>query len=96
VGPGHIYVQNVPAGHIAVSQAVAHNAQLRDRALIGAMTYAFARVGAVVAMRVENYFANGKRWWVRLHEKGGKRHEMPAHQSAELSHTKSSSRNTTR
>ena len=21
----------------------------------------------------------GKRWWVRLHEKGGKRHEMPAH-----------------
>src|SRR5262249_725870 len=26
-----------------------------------------------------DYFANGKRWWVRLHEKGGKRHEMPAH-----------------
>jgi hypothetical protein len=46
---------------------------LRDRALIGVMTYAFARVGAVVAMRVEDYFANGKRWWVRLHEKGGKR-----------------------
>jgi hypothetical protein len=42
---------------------------LRDRALIGVMTYAFARVGAVVAMRVEDYFANGKRWWVRLHEK---------------------------
>jgi integrase/recombinase XerD len=51
---------------------------LRDRALIGVMTYAFARVGAVVAMRVEDYFANGKRWWVRLHEKGGKQHEMPA------------------
>jgi pfkB family carbohydrate kinase len=50
---------------------------LRDRALIGVMTYAFARIGAVVAMRVEDYFANGKRWWVRLHEKGGKRHEMP-------------------
>jgi len=43
---------------------------LRDRALIGVMTYAFARIGAVVAMRVEDYFANGKRWWVRLHEKG--------------------------
>ena len=28
---------------------------LRDRALIGVMTYAFARVGAVVAMRVEGY-----------------------------------------
>jgi site-specific recombinase XerD len=56
---------------------------LRDRALIGVMTYAFARVGAVVAMRVEDYFANGKRWWVRLHEKGGKRHEMPAHHKLE-------------
>jgi hypothetical protein len=29
------------------------------------------------------YFANGKRWWVRLHEKGGKRHEMPAHRKLE-------------
>jgi site-specific recombinase XerD len=56
---------------------------LRDRALIGVMTYAFARVGAVVSMRVEDYFANGKRWWVRLHEKGGKRHEMPAHHKLE-------------
>jgi integrase len=52
---------------------------LRDRALIPVMTFAFARIGAVVAMRVEDYYANGKRWWVRLYEKGGKRHEMPAH-----------------
>jgi hypothetical protein len=22
-------------------------------------------------MRVEDYYPNGKRWWVRLHEKGG-------------------------
>ena len=29
---------------------------LRDRALIGVMTYAFARIGAVVAMRVEDYY----------------------------------------
>jgi len=56
---------------------------LRDRAVIGVMTYAFARIGAVVSMRVEDYFANGKRWWVRLHEKGGKRHEMPAHHKLE-------------
>jgi integrase len=55
---------------------------LRNRALIGVMTYAFARIGAVVSMRVEDYFANGKRWWVRLHEKSGKRHEMPAHPQA--------------
>jgi site-specific recombinase XerD len=56
---------------------------LRDRALIGVMTYAFARISAVVSMRVEDYFANGKRWWVRLHEKGGKRQEMPAHHKLE-------------
>lgn len=56
---------------------------LRDRALIAVMTYTFARVSAVVAMRVEDYFANGKRWWVRLDEKGGKRHEMPAHHKLE-------------
>src|SRR3984957_2632089 len=52
---------------------------LRDRALISVMTFAFARIGAVVAMRVEDYYPKGKRWWVRLHEKGGKQHEMPAH-----------------
>jgi integrase/recombinase XerD len=56
---------------------------LRDRALISVMTLAFARIGAVVAMRVEDYFPKGKRWWVRLHEKGGKRHEMPAHHNLE-------------
>jgi site-specific recombinase XerD len=44
---------------------------LRDRALIGVMTYTFARISAVVAMHVEDYFPNGKRWWVRLQEKGG-------------------------
>jgi len=33
---------------------------LRDRALIGVMTYAFARIGAVVAMRVEDYYPAGK------------------------------------
>jgi site-specific recombinase XerD len=56
---------------------------MRDRALISVMTFAFARIGAVVAMRVEDYYPKGKRWWVRLHEKGGKRHEMPAHHNLE-------------
>jgi integrase len=56
---------------------------LRDRALISVMIFAFARIGAVVAMRVEDYYPEGKRWWVRLHEKGGKRHEMPAHHNLE-------------
>jgi len=56
---------------------------LRDRALIGLMIYTFARVSAVAHMRVEDYYQNGKRWWFRLHEKGGKRHEVPAHHNAE-------------
>lgn len=56
---------------------------LRDRALIGVMVYSFARVSAVTRMRVEDYYQNGKRWWLRLHEKGGKRHEVPAHHNAE-------------
>lgn len=56
---------------------------LRDRALIGAMIYSFARVGAVVAMNVEDYFPQGRRQWFRLHEKGGKLHDVPAHHKAE-------------
>ena len=56
---------------------------LRDRALIAMMAYSFARVSAAVAMRVEDYYATGKRWWVRLHEKGGKRHEMLCHHNLE-------------
>jgi site-specific recombinase XerD len=56
---------------------------LRDRALIGVLIYSFARVSAAVAMRVEDYFPQGKRWWLRLHEKGGKHHEMPVHHTLE-------------
>jgi len=56
---------------------------LRDRAIIGLMCYTFARVSAMVHMKVEDYYQSGKRWWVRLHEKGGKRHEVPAHHNAE-------------
>ena len=52
---------------------------LRDRALIGMMLFTFARIGAVTGMRVGDYYPVGKRWWVRLHEKGGKEHTMPAH-----------------
>jgi integrase/recombinase XerD len=56
---------------------------LRDRAVIATMIYTFARVGAAVAMNVDDYYQQGKRWWVRLHEKGGKRHDVPAHHSLE-------------
>ena len=33
--------------------------------------------------KVEDYYQNGKRWWIRLHEKGGKFHEVPVHHLAE-------------
>ncbi len=56
---------------------------LRDRARIGLMVYTFARVGAATSMDVEDWYLQNRRWWVRLHEKGGKRHEMPAHHNLE-------------
>jgi integrase/recombinase XerD len=56
---------------------------LRDRAMIAVMAYTFARVSAMIGMRVDDYFPQGKRCWFRLHEKGGKYHEVPAHHKAE-------------
>jgi site-specific recombinase XerD len=56
----------------------------RDRALIALLTYTFARVGAAVQMRVEDVYIQGRRTWIRLHEKGGKIHEMPCHHNLEM------------
>lgn len=56
---------------------------LRDRALIALMTYTFARVGASVGMKVEDVYTQGRRLWVRLHEKGGKEHSLPCHHKPE-------------
>lgn len=56
-----------------------HATGLRDRALISTMLYSFARIGAVTSMDVADYYAVGKRNWLRLQEKGGKHHEVPAH-----------------
>lgn len=52
---------------------------LRDRALIGLMVYTFSRVGAALQMKVKDYFVQGRRSWVRLHEKNGKEHDVPCH-----------------
>lgn len=60
-----------------------HVVELRDRALIALMIYSFARVGAVTAMSVGDYYQNGKRFGIRLHQKGGKFHEVPVHHTAE-------------
>jgi integrase/recombinase XerC len=62
---------------------VAKAVGLRDRALIGLMVYSFARIGAALAMKVDDVYVQNRRLWVRLHEKGGKRHEMPCHHNLE-------------
>ena len=56
---------------------------LRDRAIIGVMLFSFARVGATVALNGEDFYLQKGRRFFRLHEKGGKRHELPAHPLAE-------------
>ena len=56
---------------------------LRDRALIGLMVYTFARVNAALEMKVKDYYVQGRRGWVQLHEKGGKEHAVPCHHSLE-------------
>jgi site-specific recombinase XerC len=56
---------------------------LRDRALIGLMVYSFARIGAATGMKVEDVYTQNRRLWVRLHEKGGKLHDMPCHHNLE-------------
>jgi len=71
------------ARHLLNSIDTTNIVGLRDRAVIGLMVYTFARVGAMAGMNVEDYYPQGKRWWIRLHEKGGKLHEVPAHHKLE-------------
>jgi integrase len=52
-------------------------------AWIALMVFSFARIGAALGMRVEDVYTQGRRLWVRLREKGGKRHEMPCHRTLE-------------
>ncbi|MGA9764538.1 MAG: tyrosine-type recombinase/integrase [Rhodomicrobium sp.] len=71
------------AGQLLKSIPTSNLAGLRDRALIALMTYSFARISAAVGMQVSDIFVERKRLWVRLKEKGGKRHEMPCHHQLE-------------
>ena len=47
------------------------------------MVYSFARVGATVTMKGSDLFQHRRQLWLRLHEKGGKRHEVPCHPELE-------------
>lgn len=56
---------------------------LPDRALLGVMAYTFARIGAVLTLKVEHYYVQRRRGRLRLHEKGGKVSEIPCHHTLE-------------
>jgi site-specific recombinase XerD len=56
---------------------------LRDRALCGVLVYSFARISAVLNMNIEDYRHQGRRSWLRLHEKNAKYHEVPVHHMAQ-------------
>jgi integrase/recombinase XerD len=56
---------------------------LRDRALVAVMIYSFARVSAVIGLRIEDYFQSGRRGKLRFMEKGGKYNEVYAHHNVE-------------
>jgi integrase len=47
------------------------------------LAYTFARIGAVVNLKVEDYFQTGKRSMIRFREKGGKETEIPVHHKLE-------------
>jgi site-specific recombinase XerD len=89
-GPSHIVRQGkTPVLDAAEARALLDGIDvttpvgLRDRALIALMVFSFARIGAALAMRVEDVFTQNRRLWVRLREKGGKAHAMPCHHSLE-------------
>ena len=89
-GPSHVVRQGKtpvlePAEARTLLDAIDVTTQggLRDRALIALMVFSFARIGAALAMTVDNVFTQNRRLWVRLCEKGGKAHAMPCHHSLE-------------
>jgi integrase/recombinase XerD len=62
---------------------LSHVVGLRDQAILGVLAYTFARIGAVVSLRVKDYFQVGKRSVLRFSEKGGKEKEIPVHHHLE-------------
>ena len=54
-----------------------------DYDLIGLMVYTFERDTAITALRVKDHFPKGLRIFIRLHEKGGRCHEVPIHHKVE-------------
>ena len=77
------YLDEETATHFLNSIDESSVVGLRDRALIGLMTFSFARIGAAISMNIDDYYRNGRKWFIRLHGKSGKAHTMPAHHKLE-------------
>lgn len=76
-------ISSVEARELLDSMNASTVVGLRDRALVAVMAFTFARVSAVVGLKVEDYYPQKKRWWLRLREKNGKVNEMPCHHHLE-------------
>lgn len=76
-------ISSVEARELLDSMDASTVVGLRDRALVAVMAFTFARVSAVVDLKVEDYYPQNKRWWLRLREKNGKVNEMPCHHKLE-------------
>ncbi len=50
---------------------------LRDRAVIATLVFTAARVGALAGLRREDFFTDGRQFYLRLAEKGGKQRTIP-------------------
>jgi integrase len=88
-GPRHVVTSGQtsvldPAEARTLLQSIdtGNHAGLRDRALIADGLFV-RRIGAALGMTVEDVFTQNRRLWVRLREKGGKRHAMPCHHNVE-------------
>jgi integrase/recombinase XerD len=55
---------------------------IRDKALFSVLLYSWARVSAVVTLKVEDYYQRKGERWLRFQEKRGKAHEVPVHSKA--------------
>jgi integrase/recombinase XerD len=76
-------ISSVEARELLDSMDASTVVGLRDRAMIAVMAFTFARVSAVVNLKVEDYYPQKKRWRLRLCEKNGKVNEMPCHHKLE-------------
>jgi integrase/recombinase XerD len=55
---------------------------IRDKALFSVLAYTWARVSALVGLKVQDYYTRKGGRWLRLEEKRGKIHEVPVHSKA--------------